>query len=177
MLNHWVKQRNLILKQAVLKNLAYQPETLTIFLDCAPALTSQLVWLHQYSTRVPCFGSLFPVNLPCHSSPRAYLSGEGATLFLLLALHRNGLSFSFHHSYPSSGFLILSLVHQTPAKVRNPTSCHLHICLCVLHQQHPSANYCPMQATCPTLALLDGVINDYSLGPIRWAWLPLIKVN
>ena len=63
---------------------------------------------------------------------------------------RNELPFSFLHPCPIRN----ALVHQTPARMPNSTSCPLYICLCV-HQKHSSVSYCPMQATCPTLALLE----------------------
>lgn len=58
MLSHLVMQRNVILKQAVLRHLAYQQETPAVFLDRASALASLLIWLHQYFTMAPWFGSL-----------------------------------------------------------------------------------------------------------------------
>lgn len=89
--SHLVKQRNLILEQAVLRHLAYKQKIPAIPPDCASALSSLLTWFPQYFTMIPCFGNLFPVYLPYHSSPsfsiRACLSGEGKTLFPLLVHH------------------------------------------------------------------------------------------
>lgn len=66
-------------------------KTPAIPLDCASALSSQLTWLPQYFTMIPCFRNQFPVCFSYHSSPsfsiRACLSGEVKTLFPLLVCH------------------------------------------------------------------------------------------